>query len=187
MDSQPTAPVESKGQPSASSMLLCIGIVLTAIGIFSLAVPMVTAIAVEILVGISLLLAGIAQAAYAFQSRRHTDVIIDAICATLFIIAGFFMLAAPLQGVVTLAFVLAILFVAEGIGRLLIAFRLPSHFNRTLPLIEGVAGIIIGAIFWVNWPGDSAWMIGLLVGIRFLLAGLTFIMFGLAMRDLKQD
>ena len=95
------------------------------------------------------------------------------------------MFAFPMQGIAAISLVLAILFTLEGIARLIFAFRLPSYFNRSIPIIEGIAGIVIGVIFWVNWSGDSAWMIGLLVGIRFLFAGLTFVTFAFAVRGLS--
>lgn len=171
--------------PSAWTFLLSVGGFFSLIGVLSLAVPMVAAVAIEMLIGVSLLVFGLSLAIFAFQSRAFQNVVAVSIFAAMFIIVGLWMLVSPLKGIAAISLLLAILFTLEGVGRLIYAFRLPPYFSRTLPIIEGIAGVAIGLFFWANWPGDSAWLIGLLVGIRFLLAGLTLIAFAFAVKKLE--
>lgn len=168
--------------------ILVFGVVMAALGCAAMSLPWVTAIAIELLLGVTLLLAGVMQGVYAYQSRREPGLGLVAVSAVLFTVAGLFLLASPVAGVASISLMLAILFVTEGVSKTLWAIRLPVPFNRALLMIEGVAGIVLGLFFYVNWPSDAAWMIGLLVGIRLLLAGFGSIAIGWAMRpDTQSD
>lgn len=162
--------------------LLLFGFLMTAIGCAAMSLSWATALAVELLVGAAMLAAGFVQALLAFQSRSKRGVALIGLSALFFIVGGTFLLMSPVEGIRTISLLIAILFVIEGVGKIIWALRMSIPLNRGMLILEGLAGTAIGLFFWANWPGDAAWMIGLLVGIRFVFAGLTSVWIGWAMR-----
>jgi uncharacterized membrane protein HdeD (DUF308 family) len=111
---------------------------------------------------------------------------IELLYAALALIAGIYILAAPLSGTVTLTFVLCFYFFAIGVVR--IAAGLSS---RGLPgagwvTLNGVLSLLIGLLILVDFPSSASWAIGLLVGIDFLFFGMGAVQAALAGRRLTQ-
>jgi uncharacterized membrane protein HdeD (DUF308 family) len=40
-------------------------------------------------------------------------------------------------------------------------------------LFDGIISILLGILIWRQWPGSSLWIIGLLVGLNFIFAGIS--------------
>ena len=50
-------------------------------------------------------------------------------------------------------------------------------------LVSGVASVILGVMIWGGFPQSSSFVIGLLVGIYFLINGITMVMFSIAVKN----
>lgn len=153
-----------------------VGVALILLGIASLAFPFVTALAIEIWFGITFLLVGTILLTQAWQNRGHSSVAFEMIWGLIYLIGGGVMLLMPLDGIMTMALILGTVFVLDGIGRFALAAKAFATQRRGLWLFDGSISILLGGLILWNWPGDSAWIIGVLVGIRLLLAGLVAIL-----------
>ena len=174
--------VDSGDLPPLWKTVFGAGVLSAVVGVAAMSLSWATAIAVELLIGAAMTAVGIVQTLLAIQSRGQKGVVWISASALLFLIGGVFLLASPIEGVRTISLLIAILFVVEGVARIVSAFTLPAYFNRPALIVEGVVGTGLGLFFWANWPGDAAWMIGLLVGIRFLVAGIAMASMGWMMR-----
>jgi uncharacterized membrane protein HdeD (DUF308 family) len=179
--------VDSDDLPPLWKTVFGAGVLLAAVGVAAMSLSWATAIAVELLIGAAMTAVGIVQAALAIQSRGQKGVVWIGVSALLFLIGGVFLLASPIEGVRTISLLIAILFVVEGVGRIVSAFTLPTYFNRPTLMVEGLVGTGLGLFFWTNWPGDAGWMIGLLVGIRCLVAGIAMASMGWMMRPSRTN
>ena len=47
--------------------------------------------------------------------------------------------------------------------------------EHTLPALRGQLSAVLGGLLWLEWPADSVWAIGLLLGVNLLLGGLTLV------------
>ncbi|QDV85702.1 DUF308 domain-containing protein [Stieleria magnilauensis] len=90
-------------------------------------------------------------------------------------------LAFPLQGITTIALVLGILFIIEGVMRCLLYFQ--THSRALILLIDGIIGIVFGIIIVAIVPDDAAFIIALLVGFRLIMAGVVLFMVGRVIED----
>lgn len=147
------------------------GGLLVLIGLAAMLLPMATAIALEVLVALALLLAGVGYGIHAATARRWEGVWWPGLWSLLYIAAGIMLLAFPMAGIASLAMVISIAFVLEGVSKLLLAARLSCFVNRQMLVADGVLGTALGILIWSGWPGDSAWVLGLLTGLRFLISG----------------
>jgi uncharacterized membrane protein HdeD (DUF308 family) len=90
-----------------------------------------------------------------------------------YVAGGLYLAFHPQISLISLTLVLAIILFAEGLMQILAYFSL-----RTLPgsrwiLIDGIITLLLGFLIGLSWPSGSAWAIGTLVGVNFLLSGLT--------------
>jgi uncharacterized membrane protein HdeD (DUF308 family) len=165
-------------------LLLAIGILCDIGGVSSILVPIVASISVTVLVGWALLVGGIVQLGHALR-RDLTWSWDDAwrllVCG-LTILAGAWILLAPLTGTVTLTVVLVTWFWAIGVLRLIAWWKLRRAERSWIIGLNGAASLLLGILIWASLPSSATWAIGLLVGIELLFAGSGLIMVALAGR-----
>ncbi|HMT05800.1 MAG TPA: HdeD family acid-resistance protein [Solirubrobacterales bacterium] len=179
MESSGSEVKDSRG----SGFLVGFGIVLMLLGAFAILVPALASWGITVLIGWILVVASVFVFAWAFSAPGALHVIIRAFWALLTLVAGVFLLVNPDKGMKALTLLLIIYFLVMGFSRLMVAFT-----RRGLPgagwlAVNGLLGIIIGAIFWIDYPTSADWAIGLLVGIDLIFTGWTLILFS---KDLGQ-
>jgi len=155
--------------------LVFLGVVLIIAGCCAIAMPLIATLAVELFIGWILLISGILQIIYSFSSAKWGRVLLRILAGLVYLIVGLMLVAHPLRGTLALTFLLGILFVLEGIFKII-----ASIGNREMPhwgalFFSGILALIIGIIIWNQWPSSAAWAIGLLVGINILFRGWALI------------
>ncbi len=179
MNSQPTPETDQRKLLSRS--LKIAGGLLIALGVISIIVPAAAAIAIEAFLGVVFLFTGVGELMFAWEFRAVGGAAWRFLRAAGFFAAGVLLLIFPLVGIGALALVLGILFMTDGILRLLVASHLER--NRGFVIFDGILGILLGFVILMGWPGNSAWVIGILVGIRLLLTGIVLWTIGSAFRS----
>jgi uncharacterized membrane protein HdeD (DUF308 family) len=91
------------------------------------------------------------------------------------IVAGGYMIAQPEVGAQALALVLMIYLFADGITSLIFALRLPPAAGGAWVLLGAIASIVIGVLMWTQWPLSGELAVGILIGIKLILDGVTLI------------
>jgi len=94
------------------------------------------------------------------------------------IAGGALILARPLFGLALLALILAVYFVVDGIARMVSAFQARPIPGWGFVLFSGMISLLLGLMIWRGWPLSGLWAIGILVGIRIFMAGLTMLLLG---------
>jgi len=158
---------------SRSGMIF--GIFLIVLGLLSIAAPLITGVAIVILVGILMIAGGIIRLLWAFRSNSVGKGILSVILGGLFILAGAVVLARPLLGLASLTMVLAAFFITDGVFEMMTAFKLKPAPGWWWLLVGGLASLLLGVLIWRQWPLSGAWAIGVLVGIKMLFAGVAMI------------
>lgn len=161
---------------------LALGMVLVLTGGFAMVFPLGAAYGIEVFVGILLLISGCAYMINAIASRKH-GFVWQLLLGLLYLGVGVMLLVYPLSGVVTLTLVLGICFLVSGTFKSVIALASRKSQGWGMLLVSGLLGIILGILILASWPSSSEWVIGLLVGIDLLFAGMTMIMLALAARS----
>lgn len=158
--------------------LYVIGILLILAGIGALALPLVASLAVEVVVGWAFVVAGVAQLVYAWRAKGWTGMVWQILIATIFLVAGVTLLTNPVAGLLSLTLVVIAAFLASGVIKIAIGFRLRPLDGWGWFILLGVLSLLIGLLIWNSLPSSAAWSLGLLVGIDFLSTGLVFLRFG---------
>ena len=169
-------------------LLLAIGLLCDLAGVYSIFVPIVASISVTVLVGWVLLFAGIVEFGHVLR-RDPTwswETAWQLLVSVLTIVAGAWILIAPLTGAITLTVVLVAWFWAIGVTRLLVWWRMRRVERSWTIGLNGAISLLLGILIWADLPSSATWAIGLLVGIELLLAGSGLIMTALAGRQLAR-
>ncbi|MDF5721109.1 MAG: HdeD family acid-resistance protein [Rhizonema sp. PD37] len=167
---------------------LITGIFVIVLGIVAIALPTVSTIFAETWFAWILISAGIAKLVYAFQTRNQGEspnggFIWQLLLSILYIGTGVMLFANPFRGALTLTLLLASFLLTEGVFESILAFRLRPQQNWTWVLVDGIITLALGAMIWFQWPFDSPWLIGTLVGASILFTGISRVMLSLNVRS----
>ncbi len=153
--------------------MLATGLFLIALGAMAIVLPFVTALTIEALMSLVLIVAGVVQIVNAFEVRRSGGFALRVITGGLYLAAGILLLAYPLRGLLTLTVILAGLFVIAGASRISLAFHVRPAGSWVWLFLSGAISMLIGILIWAGLPGNAVWAIGLLVGIELIISGLA--------------
>jgi uncharacterized membrane protein HdeD (DUF308 family) len=142
-----------------------------ALGGVALISPFYAGIAATLVLAANFLIGGVLQAFAAFRAQHWVGTLGLMLLAIVGIVAGLFIFAHPLIGLVTITLIcIASMFVA-GIAKLIWGFKVPADGGRWLLAISGVASIVIAAMLYTSFPFSAAWAFGILVGVNLILEG----------------
>lgn len=153
------------------------GWLLAALGLICLLASFTATMATVIFFGALLLAAGVVQLVHSLTARSE-DFLVGTISGGLYCLVGVLMVIDPVSGAIGLTLLLGVFFLASGILRVFVAFS-----ARRLGLAAGwhftgaAITLIMGLLILSGWPAIGNWLIGLLLGVELLFAGLTLIFF----------
>jgi len=171
----------------ASGWFIAVAVVFIILGIFAIAEPAIAGLAVAILVGWLLILAGVAHLSTAFSGGGAGRVIWQVILGIIYVIGGVYFLTHPLLGLGTLTLLLAVIILAEAALEFVAYFGARRESGSVWLLINGLITLLLGGLIWVHWPSSSVWAIGTLVGVNLLMTGFSRLMLGMAARKLANQ
>ena len=168
-----------------STWFLAMGIALIVIGCIAIGSAVVATIISMLFLGWLLIIGGLFQMTHGFARRRWSGFFINLLEGVLYAVAGFIALVNPGLAAITLTLLIAMLFLASGVFRLVIAFSTPLHHRGWL-VFNGALSIVLGLSIWASWPLSGLWVIGLFVGIDMIFDGWTEVMLALTARRLLE-
>jgi len=163
---------------------VALGIGLIVVGALAIVFSGFATFTATLVLGWALVVGGLLHGVHAFFVRNWGGFFMQVLVACLYVVVGFLVLANPVGAIFTLTLLLALFFLLEGMVKLLLAFQLRPSQNWGWICFSGVLSLVLSAIIWMNWPGDSLWVIGLLLGINILFSGWAMVMFTLGVRGL---
>lgn len=161
------------------------GIVLSLLGLAAIVVPAVAGIAATIFLGWLFLIAGIAGLLFTFGMRHAPGFGWSLLSSLLALIAGGVLLWNPLQGLVTLTYVLVAFFIIDGIVIIILALAHRRELSGKWEwmMVNGVIDLVLAGIVLSGLPGTLVWALGLLVGIDLVFGGTALIAMALDARN----
>jgi uncharacterized membrane protein HdeD (DUF308 family) len=152
-------------------------------GILAIASPLAAGIAIDVLIAWLLVFSGCVHLVFAWYTRTTKGFLWEVLVGVLYIFIGVYLLAHPVAGLMSLTIALAIYLFLEAILEFVLGFTLRPLPGSGWLFFDGVITFILGVMIWRTWPSNSAWVIGLLVGISMLFSGASRLMLSLAARS----
>lgn len=161
-------------KPNVTSLYV-LGILTVLMGLFAVSAPLVAGTAIIFVVGILMLIAGVAQIAGGLGAEGMSHKLLPIVIGAIVTLGGITMLVHPVVGLTVLTLFIAAYFVAEGIWKIVASFNFRPAQGWMAILVSGVITLALGALIWVQWPFSGEWAIGILVGVNLLMTGFAIL------------
>jgi uncharacterized membrane protein HdeD (DUF308 family) len=163
---------------AAARTIFILGIVLVILGILSILAPLASGLAVQALIGVLMIAAGITWVTFSFHAHSWGSGLWEALVGVAAVVTGVLMLGHPLINLAILTLVLAAYFIATGILKIVFAFHLKPLKSWGWVLFNGIVAILLGVLITYQWPFSGLWAIGTLFGVDLLFGGFSLIALG---------
>lgn len=164
------------GVKRAAGLYTGLGILMILLGAFAILIPNIATWGMTVLVGWILVIGSGFLFAWSFTAPSALNLVVRVLWSLLTLGAGVFILVNPDKGAKALTLILIIYFLLSGAIRLGAAFAQRGIRGAGWLGLSGALSLVIGAIFWVDYPSSADWAVGLLVGIDLVFAGWTLIL-----------
>jgi uncharacterized membrane protein HdeD (DUF308 family) len=153
-----------------SMLYLIQGILMVIGGVVAVIYPLFSTVALAIFIGWTLIVMGIAQGIGLIGATRVPHFWLQLISVVLAIVIGWLFIRNPAQGVETLALLMIVFLMIEGMSKIVLSLTI-----RPLPkwgwiLVSGFIGVLLSAWLLTN-PGISIVVLGLFFGITLIVEG----------------
>jgi len=165
--------------------LLVFGILLIVGGAVALLFPILTNVAAMVVLGVTLVMAGIATIVTAFWAGKWGGFLVQFLVGIVYFVVGLQIADMPLQAGVVTAMFIAAFFIVAG------AFRVAAALTVRFPhwgwaMLNGVVTFLCGVVIYRHFPQCALWVVGLLVGLEMIFNGLSWIMLAVAVRNIPE-
>lgn len=150
------------------------GIFTIIVGILAIAMPWVAGESVILMIGVLVMAGGLARMFWAFKAGSLGKGILVFLIGVLTLLAGIAVISHPLLTSAVLTLLLTVFFVVDGIAELAAAFGLPpGQAGKGWLIFDGLVTVVLGGLIFSGFPLTGTLAIGVLLGIKLLLAGAT--------------
>jgi uncharacterized membrane protein HdeD (DUF308 family) len=162
--------------------IVALGVVYLVAGCIALGSVVMATVASVFVVGLMMLIAGIAEVINAFQVKTWGKFLVWVLLGVFYIIAGFVTFQNPLLAAAFLTLLLAWSLIVSGIMRIFLGFSMKQGMPWVWVALSGVVTLLLGLVILNHWPVSSLYILGLLLGIDLVFAGASWIGMGLGLR-----
>jgi uncharacterized membrane protein HdeD (DUF308 family) len=172
-----TLPLRAK-----SGWIIALGVVYVLAGFIALGSVVMATVASVLVVGVMMIIAGVAEVFSAFQIKSWGKFLLWALLGVLYIVAGFVTFENPLLAAVLLTLILGAALLASGVMRIFLAFSMKRETPWVWVLLSGVITLLLGLLILARWPVSSLYILGIFLGIDLIMAGAGWIGLGFGLR-----
>jgi len=173
-----TAPLRAKW-----GWIVALGVVYLVAGFIALGSVVMATVASVFVVGIMMIVAGIAEIINAFQCKGWGKFLVWALLGVLYIIAGFITFENPLFAAVILTLLLGAALIASGIVRIFLALSMKRESPWIWVLVSSLITLVLGVMILARWPVSSLYVLGIFLSVDLICAGVSWISMGMALKQ----
>lgn len=162
---------------------VAIGCVSLALGVLALAHVFIATLASVVFIGILMALAGGGQLLHAWRIKQAHGFVLWSVSGLFYLGAGLFAVFYPVQGASLLTLLFGAMLIAVGALRGWLWFNNRGQRGWGWLGISGALTLLIGLIIAAQWPGNSVWVLGLLLALDLLFQGWSALLLGLFLRQ----
>ena len=165
-----------------SGWIVALGIIYVVAGFVALGSVVLATVATVFVVGIMMLIAGVAEVINAFQIKTWGKFLLWLLLGVLYIVAGFVTFENPLLAAALLTLLLGFSLVASGLMRIVLAFSMKEGAPWIWVALSGTITLLLGLVILAHWPVSGLYILGLFLGIDLVFAGASWISVGFGLR-----
>ncbi len=162
--------------------IVALGVIYAVAGFVALGSVLIATVATVFVVGIMMLIAGVAEVINAFQVKTWGKFLFWLLLGALYMLAGFATFQNPLLAAAFLTLLLGGALVVSGIMRIVLGFSMKEGTPWLWVAASGVVTLLLGLMILNHWPVSSLYILGLFLGFDLVFAGASWIGVGLSLR-----
>jgi uncharacterized membrane protein HdeD (DUF308 family) len=176
--------VQSLAQASGKAWgwVLAYGILLLLIALVVIANPLVAGVATGLLIGVVLVIYGIAAIAAGWTSLSQRARWVEVLLGLLALVAGIFAILNPVAGALSLVWAIGAWLTVSGGFQ--IAFALKARHDRGWRLFLGVLDVVLGLILLFSNPATGLAFLAVIIMISLVVRGVFLILLANTLRKL---
>jgi membrane protein HdeD len=164
-------------------LLLIAGLIAIVGGIIALLNPLAATITAVMLTGWLLVAVGVVEVIGVFTATGWGARLWSVILGVLTVILGLYILANPILSTLALTWLAGILFLAMGVTKIVISFRMRGTGYLWIVLLSGVVSLGLGIIVLTNFPYSAASILGILLAVELISIGVANIALSMRLRE----
>jgi uncharacterized membrane protein HdeD (DUF308 family) len=178
-------PQDSEVEPlrAKCGWIVALGVVYVIAGLIALSSVALATVASVVVVGVMMLIAGVAEVINAFQVKSWGKFPLLLLLGALYIVAGFIAFENPMLAAVVLTLMIGLALTASGIVRIILAFSAKDWMSWFGVVLSGLISLLLGLVILSRWPISSVYILGIFLGIDLIFAGAGWIAVGLGLRS----
>jgi len=163
--------------------IVALGVVFLAAGIIALGSVVAATTTAVYVVGIMMLMGGIAEIVAAFSVKSWGKFAFWLLLGVLYVAAGIIAIMNPLLAAAYLTLMLGVALAIGGVLRIFLAFHMKSAGNPWgWVALSGVITFALGCMIIAQWPASSLFVLGIFLGVDLIFIGSGWITMGLALK-----
>lgn len=165
-----------QGRPSMTPTTLrrITAVLLVLAAAASIALPFLSATALTLSIGVIAAVAGVTQLLRIGQAEGGKGKLFRALSGIFYLVAGLWVVAYPVESEVSLTLFAGLLLLFEGVMELAAAAASQTQ-ARGLVLADGLVTALLGGMLVAEWPSDSLWAVGTLLGISLFFSAIRLL------------
>lgn len=164
---------ENNPLQQAGSRMRLMGWLCIILGVLAIAMPWVAGQSVLMVIGVLVMAAGVMRMIWAFQAGSLGKGVLVFLIGVLTLLAGIAVIAHPVMSSAVLTVLLAVYFLIDGVSELFAAFS--AKDGKGWLIFEAVVTILLGIMIYAGFPLAGTVAIGVLLGVKLLLVGITML------------
>lgn len=153
-------------------------------GVLALLNPFAATLAATLLAGWTFIILGGIQMAQSFRVQGWGGFLWALLFGLLSLAVGIALIFNPFAGMVSLTLLIAILFLALGVVKILYSFSLRPLSGWAWVLLSGILSIVLGILIFWNFAAAAVSVLGILLGVELLSNGILFLFVAMGLRRL---
>ena len=159
------------------SYVLIEGILLSALGLGMLMLPKITTISFGLMLCLTFVVYGGYKVINAILTRNYSrHFILNILAGLLLFLVGVFLFMAPMFNLILITSAIGVYLILESISSTAFAVQNKNTlYFWWLEILVGVMQFLLGLIVILGLPSTALWVVGILAGVNFLIAGIVLI------------
>jgi uncharacterized membrane protein HdeD (DUF308 family) len=167
--------------------LVALGAVTVIAGVMAVGSPLAAGLAVSVVVGLALVIAGVARTLGVFRAGSFGQGALAFIGGMLAFVAGAISMTRPGLGLEALTLMLGGYLLVDGVSGGVLAFHVRPQMGWGWIFFSAALSVLLGFMLLWDWPLSGLWTVGTLVGINLIFSGATLVSVGSAAGGLAKQ
>jgi uncharacterized membrane protein HdeD (DUF308 family) len=176
--------MENEGVMKSWVWLMIAGVIALVAGVLALANPLAATITALVMTAWGFIALGATEVIGTFLAEGWKAKLWSLLLGVVFLLMGASLMKNPLAGMMTLTWLVGILFAVSGVTKIILAFAARQTPYFWALLLSGAVSVVLAGMIFSNFPYSAATVLGALLAVELISSGIANIALSLRVKEL---